>query len=257
VRGHVHPCLAVDQYSNALQMSGDRKTLSVHLTARPPVRNDRATMFSDRTQAGAGLAAAAPELRRKSNTLVIGLARGGVVVAAEMARLLDLPLDVLCVRKVPMPGYPELAMGAVAPMGERFTNRRVAAMLSRDELDAAYDAATAEARAMDERLRGSLPMMLIGRTAVLVDDGAATGATIRAGMASIRNAGARQIVLALPVMPRPQAERLARECERLITLRAPQRFTAVSQFYEDFSPVPEEQVAVILAEANAEFELRT
>ena len=103
-----------------------------------------------------------------------------------MARLLDLPLDVMCVRKVPMPGYPELAMGAVAPMGERFTNRRVASLLSREQLDEAYDAATAEARSMDERLRGGLPMMLIGRTAVLVDDGAATGASIRAAMAAIQ-----------------------------------------------------------------------
>jgi putative phosphoribosyl transferase len=216
-----------------------------------------AIMFRDRTQAGAALAAAAPELRRKSNTIVIGLARGGVEVAAEMARLLDLPLDVMCVRKVPMPGYPELAMGAVAPMGERFTNRRVASLLSREQLDEAYDTATAEARAMDERLRGSLPMMLIGRTAVLVDDGAATGASIRAAMAAIRNAGARQIVIALPVLPRPQAERLARECERLITLRAPQRFTAVGEFYEDFSEVPEDEVAAIIAASVSALELHT
>ena len=87
-------------------------------------------MFRDRTQAGAALAAALPEYRRKSNVTVIGLARGGVEVAAELARLLDQPLDVLCVRKVSMPGHPELAMGAVAPMGERFTNRRLAARLS-------------------------------------------------------------------------------------------------------------------------------
>lgn len=203
------------------------------------------------------MAAAAPELRRKSNTIVIGLARGGVEVAAEMARLLDLPLDVMCVRKVPMPGYPELAMGAVAPMGERFTNRRVASLLSREQLDEAYDAATAEARSMDERLRGGLPMMLIGRTAVVVDDGAATGASIRAAMAAIRNAGARQIVIALPVLPRPQAERLARECERLITLRAPQRFTAVGEFYDNFDEVPEDEVAALMASSVSALELHT
>ena len=110
---------------------------------------------------------------------------------------------------------------------------------------------------MDERLRGGLPMMLIGRTAVLVDDGAATGASIRAAMAAIRNAGARQIVIALPVLPRPQAERLARECERLITLRAPQRFTAVGEFYEDFDEVPEEQVAEIMAASLPAVELHT
>ncbi len=174
-----------------------------------------------------------------------------------MARLLDLPLDVMCVRKVPMPGYPELAMGAVAPMGERFTNRRVASLLSREQLDEAYDAATAEARSMDERLRGGLPMMLIGRTAVLVDDGAATGASIRAAMAAIRNAGARQIVIALPVLPRPQAERLARECERLITLRAPQRFTAVGEFYDNFDEVPEDEVAALMASSVSALELHT
>lgn len=203
-------------------------------------------MFRDRAQAGAALAAALPELRKKTNATVIGLAKGGVVVAAEMANLLGLPLDTLCVRKVPLPGYPELAMGAVAPMGERFTNRRVASMLTREQLDAAYDEATAQARAMDERIRGGEPMMLIGRTAIVVDDGAATGASIRAGMAAIRNAGARHIWIALPVLPRPQAERLQRECDRLVALRDPQRFTAVSQFYERFPDVDERTVIALL-----------
>lgn len=203
-------------------------------------------MFRDRAQAGAALAAALPELRKKTNATVIGLAKGGVVVAAEMANLLGLPLDALCVRKVPLPGYPELAMGAVAPMGERFTNRRVASMLTREQLDAAYDEATAQARAMDERIRGGEPMMLIGRTAIVVDDGAATGASIRAGMAAIRNAGARHIWIALPVLPRPQAERLERECDRLVALRDPQRFTAVSQFYERFPDVDERTVIALL-----------
>ena len=207
-------------------------------------------MFRDRTQAGAALAAALQDLRKKSNTTVIGLARGGVVVAAEMARLLELPLDVICVRKVPMPGHPELAMGAVAPMGERFTNRRLAGILSRQQVDAAYDEATAEARAMDERLRGGEPMVLVGRTAVIVDDGAATGATIRAAMAAVRNAGARQMVIALPVLPRPQAERLARDCDRLVAMRDPQRFTAVSEFYEHFEPVSEKTVAGLIAAAG-------
>jgi putative phosphoribosyl transferase len=212
-------------------------------------------MFRDRTQAGAALAAALPELRKKSNVVVIGLARGGVAVAAELARLLELPMDVLCVRKVPVPGYPELAMGAVAPMGERFTNRRVASMVDRADLDRAYDEATAEARAMDERLRGGEPMMLIGRTALIVDDGAATGASIRAAMAAVRNAGARQIMVALPVLPRPQTERLSRECERLIVLRDPQRFTSVRQFYDDFDDVSEGRIAALLAAARPTMEL--
>ncbi|HEX5559749.1 MAG TPA: phosphoribosyltransferase family protein [Gaiellales bacterium] len=212
-------------------------------------------MFHDRTQAGAALAAAMPELRKKANVTVIGLARGGVEVAAELAKLLDLPLDVLCVRKVSTPGHPELAMGAVAPQGERYTNRRVAGRLTPTQVDAAYDKATMQAREMDERLRAAMPMMLVGRTAVIVDDGAATGASIRAALAAVRNAGARQTVIALPVLPRLAVERLERECDRLVTLKAPQRFHAVSQFYEQFGEVTESRVMALLANAKPAVEL--
>jgi predicted phosphoribosyltransferase len=212
-------------------------------------------MFRDRTQAGAALAATLPEYRRKTNVTVIGLARGGVEVAAELARLLDQPLDVLCVRKVATPGHPELAMGAVAPQGERYTNRRVAGRLTSTEVDGAYDTATAQAREMDERLRGGAPMMLVGRTAMIIDDGAATGASIRAALAAVRNAGARQTVIALPVLPRLAVERLERECDRLVTLRAPQRFHAVSQFYEHFDEVTESRVRALLASAKPAVEL--
>ena len=196
-----------------------------------------------------------PDLRKKANVTVIGLARGGVEVAAETARLLDLPLDVLCVRKVATPGHPELAMGAVAPQGERYTNRRVAGRLTPLQVDAAYDAATAQAREMDERIRGGTPMMLVGRTAMIVDDGAATGASIRAALAAVRNAGARQTVIALPVLPRLAVERLERECDRLVTLRAPQRFHTVSQFYEHFDEVTESRVMALLASAKPAVEL--
>jgi putative phosphoribosyl transferase len=212
-------------------------------------------VFHDRTQAGAALAAAMPELRKKANVTVIGLARGGVEVAAELAKLLDLPLDVLCVRKVSTPGHPELAMGAVAPQGERYTNRRVAGRLTPTQVDAAYDKATMQAREMDERLRAAMPMMLVGRTAVIVDDGAATGASIRAALAAVRNAGARQTVIALPVLPRLAVERLERECDRLVTLKAPQRFHTVSQFYEQFGEVTESRVMALLANAKPAVEL--
>jgi predicted phosphoribosyltransferase len=212
-------------------------------------------MFRDRAQAGAALAAAMPEFRKKPNVTVIGLARGGVEVAAELARLLDLPLDVLCVRKVGTPGHPELAMGAVAPQGERYTNRRVATRLSQTQVDSAYDLATAQAREMDERLRNGVPMMLVGRTAVIVDDGAATGASIRAALAATRNAGARQSVIALPVLPRLAVERLERECDRLVTLLAPQRFHAVSQFYENFDEVTEARVLALLSAAKPAVEM--
>jgi putative phosphoribosyl transferase len=224
------------------------------LTFPAPVMHHR-LMFQDRAQAGAVLAAAMPEYRKKANVTVIGLARGGVEVAAELARLLELPLDVLCVRKVGTPGHPELAMGAVAPQGERYTNRRIATRLNQTQIDAAYEAATAQAREMDERLRGGIPMMLVGRTAVIVDDGAATGASIRAALAVVRNAGARQTVIALPVLPRLAVERLERECDRLVILHAPQRFHAVSQFYERFDEVSEARVVELLALAKPAIEV--
>ena len=221
-------------------------TLLTTLTSSRSLRNDR-PVFKDRVQAGGALAAALPDLRGRGNVTIVGIARGGVEVGAEMARLLEVPMDVLCIKKVPMPGYPELAMGAVAPQGERFTNRRIASVLTTREIEAAYDAATAEARLMDERLRGGVPLSLPGRTAVIVDDGAATGASVRAAIAAVRNALARQIVIALPVLPQPSAERLARDCDRLVTLRAPQRFRAVGQFYQEFGPISEERVRDLLA----------
>ena len=108
---------------------------------------------------------------------------------------------------------------------------------------------------MDERLRAGVPMMLIGRVALLVDDGAATGASVRAALAAVRNAGARQTVIALPVLPRLAAERLARECDRLVALRDPHRFHAVSQFYEQFDDVSEDRVRDLLAAAKPAVEV--
>ena len=156
-------------------------------------------------------------------------------------------MDVLCVKKVPMPGYPELAMGAVAPMGERFTNRRIASVLSTAEIEAAYDAATAEARAMDERLRHGLPLERRRpdrrdhrrrRRHRCIGARGARGHAQRDGAAD-RDRTARS--------PPAVGRALARECDRLVTLRAPQRFRAVSQFYEEFPQVTEERVRELLA----------
>jgi putative phosphoribosyl transferase len=204
-------------------------------------------VFEDRRQAGRLVAEALSDLRRRPHVTVVGIARGGVESAAEVAQALDLPLDVICVRKVPMPNYPELAMGAVAPQGERYTNRRIASMLSVRQIEDAYDAAMAEARSMDERLRGGVPLNVAGRTALIVDDGAATGASVRAALAATRNAGARQSIVALPVAPRPTAERLGRDCDRLVALLTPQRFQGVGQFYASFDPVTDARMRELLA----------
>jgi putative phosphoribosyl transferase len=209
-------------------------------------------MFHDRRQAGAALARALHDLHGRPNVTVVGIASGGAEVAAEVAARLDTPLDIICIRKAPLPGHPELAVGAVAPQGERYTNRRIAALLTVRELEELYDAATAQARAMDERIREGLPLNVLGRAAVIVDDGAATAASVRAAMAAVRNAGARQIIVALPVLPRPAAEQLALVCHRLIALETPAQLRAIADFYESYEPVSETRVAELAAAAATE-----
>jgi putative phosphoribosyl transferase len=211
-------------------------------------------VFQDRLHAGAALAEALVDLRRRANLTVVGIARGGVPVAAEVARVLDLPFDMLCVRKVAVPGYPDLAMGAVATMGERYTNRRIASTLPAPVFDDVFDRTAADVRAMDERLRGGLPLNVIARNALLVDEGAATGASIRAALAAVRNAGARTATVALPVAPGPTAERLSRECHRLVVLDTPRTFHAIREHYERFDPVDEPQLRALYVAAGGPVE---
>jgi putative phosphoribosyl transferase len=225
------------------------------LTA-PPRPGKIGTVFQDRTHAGRALGAAMGDLRKRPNVTIVGIARGGVEVAAEVAAALDLPLEVLPVRKVRVPTHPDLAVGAVAPQGERYTNRRVAGALTPRQLDEAYDRATAEAREMDERLRAGIPLTTAGRVAMLVDDGAATGASVRAAMAAVRNAGARSIGVALPVAPRPTAERLARECDRLVVLSSPARFRSIAEHYASFPEVDEARSRALMHESALAFELQ-
>ena len=208
-------------------------------------------MFRNRQDAGQQLAEAVRALGLRT-PVVLGLPRGGVPVAAEVARALAAPLDVLVVRKLGVPFQPELAMGAVGEGGVLVVNQRVVALSG----TTATELAAAEQReraALDEevrRFRGDRPhIRLTGRTAVLVDDGIATGSTARAGCAVARALGATHIVLAAPVCARDSARQLAADADDVICLDLPRNFAAVGQFYADFRATQDADVLQLLDRA--------
>ncbi len=210
-------------------------------------------MFADRKDAGQKLAArlAAAGLEAP---VILALPRGGVPVAAEIARALGAPLDLVMVRKLGVPGHPELAAGAVTD-GETpqiLVNEEITAHAG---LDAAAIGRLAEReRAEIERRRalwlpGRAAVPLSGRTAVVVDDGAATGATLRVALRALAARGPARVVVALPVAPPEVCERLRGEADEVICLETPRRFSAVGQYYRDFAQVPDAEVTRLMQAA--------
>jgi putative phosphoribosyl transferase len=208
-------------------------------------------LFRDRTDAGQQLA---ERLRAEltPDTVVLGLPRGGVPVAYEVARELGLPLDVVVVRKLGLPFQPELAMGAVGE-GVRVLNQRVLRMarIDPDELHVIErrELAEVERRIADLRA-GRPPVAIAKREVVIVDDGVATGSTARAACEVVRARGARRVVLAAPVGPAAAPESLADAADRVVLLHAPQAFAAVGQFYGDFGQTTDEEVSELLSRAD-------
>lgn len=203
--------------------------------------------FADRTDAGRRLAAALPPL---SDPIVLGLARGGVPVAAAVADALGAPLDVLVVRKLGLPVQPELAMGAIASGGIRVLNDEVLteAGVPPAVLDAVTRQETALLEARERRYRGDrLPPALGGRDVVLVDDGLATGATMRAAVAAAEAAGARRVLVAVQVAPRETCDAFRRDGIEVVCLVASETFVAVGVWYEDFDPTTDEEVERLLS----------
>ncbi|QNS02322.1 phosphoribosyltransferase family protein [Streptomyces xanthii] len=208
--------------------------------------------FMDRRDAGRQLAARLGHLQG-ADVLVLGLPRGGVPVAAEVARALGAPLDVCLVRKLGVPFQPELGMGAIGEGGVRVINEQVVrgARVTADELGRveARERQVLERRA--RRYRGGRPPMSVdGRTVLVVDDGVATGSTARAACRIARAGGAARIVLAVPVAPRDWTARLGEDADDYVCLYAPQDFDAVGQFYDDFSQTEDEEVVACLADAG-------
>lgn len=216
----------------------------------PPSAATGALRFRDRRDAGRRLAHAL-ERFRVERPVVVGIARGGVPVAAEAARALDAPLDVALVRKVGAPQNPEFAIGAVAEGGVYVVSERTvhALGLSEEALRALVGRVEEELRERLGRYRavGQAPP-LAGRTAILIDDGLATGRSALAALRSLRARGASRVVLAVPVGSPDAVHALGGEADEVVCLEAPADMWAVGLWYEDFSPTSDEEVTALLAE---------
>ncbi|MFP5371942.1 MAG: phosphoribosyltransferase [Actinomycetes bacterium] len=214
--------------------------------------------YADRQAAGTALghrlrAAALPP----ADTVVLGLPRGGVLVAAGVAQALAAPLDVLVVRKLGLPWQPELAMGAIAAVGDAVETVRVESVLAAASVDpetfeAVRERELAELRRREAAYRGGRPpVALTGRAVVVVDDGLATGATMRAAVVAVRRQAPSAVLAAVPVGSLSACSALADDVDELVCLSAPPGFRAVGQAYADFSETSDAEVRAALDEAGA------
>ena len=205
--------------------------------------------FRDRTDAGRQLADLLTEYGAES-PLVLGLPRGGIPVAYEVARKLGAPLDVWVVRKVGAPGQPELGLGAVAEGGALFLDREMMRSLgfSEEEVLPTAEREAREVRARIARFRGSQPAPdIAGRTVILVDDGVATGGTVRAAIRALRTLRPRAIVLAVPVGAVESLDSLSAEADAVVCVHPAEFMSSVGQFYDDFRQTSDEEVQAVLA----------
>lgn len=210
------------------------------------------SQFADRASAGFAVAAALRAYRSRDDVLVLGLPRGGVPVAAEIAADLHAPLDVLPVRKLGAPGQPELAIGALAGGGVIVINENIlSATANASEVQSEISRQRAELERRENLYRnGRLPLAVAGRTAILVDDGAATGATMLAAVRSMRKRGAKRVIVALPVASAEAVRALREEADELHCLLTPPLFSSVGQWYERFEQTTDAEVIAILSRAR-------
>jgi putative phosphoribosyl transferase len=206
--------------------------------------------FTDRKEAGRALAAALAAHAHRPRTMVLALPRGGVPVAVEVASALALSLDVLCVRKLGVPGQEELAMGAIATGGVTYLDH---AIIAQGAIEEATVTATISRESVELARReatyrvGRPPLDCRGQTVLLVDDGLATGATMRAAITAVRQLGGERVIVAVPVGPPDTCEALRREADGCVCLRRPAAFLAVAQWYLDFPQVTDAEVVAALA----------
>lgn len=211
--------------------------------------------FADRTEAGKMLGEALSDYAGKTDVVVLGLPRGGVPVAYEVAKALAAPLDLWLVRKLGVPGQEELAMGAMAGKDTRVLNQEIINLLNIDQ--ASLNATIVKEQAELERRnrlyrQGMPPPDIQGKTIILVDDGLATGATMRASIVSLRHAGAARIIVAVPVAAASASEKIRKEADEVVCLYMPEPFYGVGQWYDDFSQTTDEEVLALLDRANTE-----
>jgi putative phosphoribosyl transferase len=210
-------------------------------------------LFRDRADAGRALAKHLGAYAGRPNVRVLGLPRGGIPVAFEVAQRLQAPLDVFVVRKLGVPGQEELAMGAIATGGVRVVNQDVVSALglSQQTLDRVAEAEQAELVRREAAYRGPRPPLDVrGATVILVDDGLATGSTMRAAVTAIRQLGPARIVVAVPVAAPSTRDDLAREVDEIVCVASPDPFLAVGRFYDDFAQTGDAEVHDLLERAS-------
>ena len=216
-------------------------------------RQSKDLYFANRCDAGCQLAV---RLRghQAEHPVVLGLARGGVPVAYEVARELEAPLDVVVTGKIGAPGHRELAIGAVTPEATFLADNTIAALgASKDYVDRAIEAERAEAAERSELYRVGTPEIPIqSRPVILVDDGIATGSTVIAAVESVRKRGAAHIVVAAPVCAPETVPHLRKLADELVFLETPRNFVAVGMWYRDFSPTTDDEVIALLRRARRE-----
>jgi predicted phosphoribosyltransferase len=206
--------------------------------------------FRDRREAGRILAAQLREHRGRDDVMVLALPRGGVPVGYEVARALAVPLDVLLVRKLGVPGHEELAMGALASTGALVLNQAIVDRLGVEQwqIDRAIQRAQLELSRRERIYRGARPPPdLRGKTVILVDDGVATGATMRAAVEALRAEQPKKIVVAVPVAAAESCEEVTATADELVCAATPEPFFAVGAWYQDFTPTSDEEVVELLA----------
>ncbi len=211
-------------------------------------------VFENRAEAGRQLAERLAAYEGQPGALVFGLPRGGVPVAFEVAMALGLPLDVFTARKIGVPGHEELAMGAVATGDVLVLNEQIVAAfhVTPSELDRRVRIAESEVRDAERLYRGDRPPVDVhGSTVILVDDGIATGATVRAAVMALRAQGARRVVVASPVAAMDSQPEIRRVADELVIVRTPRQFIAVGAWYRDFDQMAESEVRALLEQAAA------
>lgn len=209
-----------------------------------PIRN--------RIEAGQALAEALAPYRDVKRTLVLGLPRGGVPVAYEVARKLNVELDVMLVRKLGIPGQKEVAMGAIASGGIRVMNEDILSSLAirQESIEEVAAEELQELERREQAFRGDRPLPSVeGRHVILVDDGVATGATMRAAIKALHKQNAERVVVAVPVAPADTVEKIRAEADEIICLATPEPFIAVGNWYETFDQVSGDEVKKQLNQA--------
>jgi len=209
-------------------------------------------IFANRTEAGRRLAARLKKYVNRNDVIVLGIPRGGVPVAFEVAAALNLPLDILVLRKLGVPGHEELAFGAIASGGIQVLDADIVEGLGISDLMIKL-VTRAEAEELNRRERlyrgGRPPLDVYGRTVIVVDDGIATGSSLRAALRALREMKPAAVTIATPVAPQATCNHLRSEVEELVCLEMPEPFYGVGQFYGDFSAVSDDEVNELLERA--------